>query len=350
MPTIAETTVEKIEMVFPEHAGAPGQIHGGRMMQWITEAGTMAAARMAHGQVVLGAMDDIDFLHPVKVGEIAILRAQVEYIGRSSLEVGVRVWAENVSTGARSVTLNSHLVFVSVGDDIRPRPVRERIEPRGAAEVALVEAARQRREQRLARWAERRDMVNPALSGDSEPLSPSNRPPAVRADLADPATTWRFESVRPVLPEDALFGTTMFAGKLLMALDEAGGILSMRYCRGLVMTACLDAMDFYGPISTHEVVTFKAALNYVGTSSLEVGVKVLTEKPWTGEVRHACTAFLTYVHLGPDLRPRPCPPFTPETPDEKRRWEAARERRKLRLARVKRLKAALAGESPAEKG
>src|SRR5438309_12066444 len=126
MPTIAETTVEKIEMVFPEHAGAPGQIHGGRMMQWITEAGTMAAARMARGQVVLGAMDDIDFLHPVKVGEIAILRAQVEYIGRSSLEVGVRVWAENVNTGARSVTLNSHLVLVSVCDDIRPRRSEER--------------------------------------------------------------------------------------------------------------------------------------------------------------------------------------------------------------------------------
>ena len=345
MPTIAETTVEKIEMVFPEHAGAPGQIHGGRMMEWITEAGTMAAARVARGQVVLGAMDDIDFLHPVKVGEIAILRAQVEYIGRSSLEVGVRVWAENVSTGARSVTLNSHLVFVSVGDDIRPRPVRERIEPRGATELALVEAARQRREQRLARWTKRR-----AQSQDAEPRTTSNRPPTAQGELEAPDTTWRFESVRPVLPEDALFGTTMFAGKLLMALDEAGGILSMRYCRGLVMTACLDAMDFYAPISTHEVVTFKAGLNYVGTSSLEVGVKVLTEKPWTGEVRHACTAFLTYVHLGPDLRPRPCPPFTPETPGERRRWEAARERRELRLARVKRLKAALAGDSPAEKG
>jgi len=337
MPTIAETTVEKIEMVFPEHAGAPGQIHGGRMMEWITEAGTMAAARVARGQVVLGAMDDIDFLHPVKVGEIAILRAQVEYIGRSSLEVGVRVWAENVRTGSRNVTLNSHLVFVSVGDDIRPRPVRERVEPRGAAEAALVEAARQRRDQRLLRWASRQ----------------KNALPSDRAGLEDAVsidTVWRFESVRPVLPEDALFGTTMFAGKMLMALDEAGGILSMRYCRGLVMTACLDAMDFYAPISTHEVVTFKAGLNYVGTSSLEIGVEVLTEKPWTGEIRHACTAFLTYVHLGPDLRPRPCPPFTPETPGERRRWDAARERREQRLARVKRLKAALAGESPAEKG
>src|SRR5215470_2366401 len=207
MPMIAETTVEKIEMVFPEHAGAPGQIHGGRMMEWITEAGTMAAARVARGQVVLGAMDDIDFLHPVKVGEIAILRAQVEDVGRSSLEVGVRVWAENVSTGVRNVTLNSHLVFVHVGEDIRPRPVRARIEPSGASEIALVEAARYRRAQRLARWQQRRARLGGAETEE--------------ADLgATPDGKWRFESVRPVLPEDALFGMTMFPGKMLMALDE----------------------------------------------------------------------------------------------------------------------------------
>jgi acyl-CoA hydrolase len=126
-----------------------------------------------------------------------------------------------------------------------------------------------------------------------------------------------------------------------MDLDEAGGILSMRYARGPVMTACLDALDFYAPISTHEVVTFKAGLNHVGTSSIEVGVKVLTEVPTTGEVRHACTAYLTYVHLGPDLRPRPCAPFTPQTAGERRRWAEAVERRARRLLRVKRLKASL---------
>ena len=147
-----------------------------------------------------------------------------------------------------------------------------------------------------------------------------------------------------MLPEDALFGNMMFPGKMLMELDEAGGILSMRFCKGFVMTACVDAMDFYSPIFTHEVVTFKAGLNYVGTSSLEIGVKVLAEKPMTGEVRHACTAFLTYVHLGTDLRPRPCRPFTPGTAGERRRWEAATVRRDRRLERVKRLKAALADE------
>lgn len=326
MPSIADTAVEMIEGVFPEHAGAPGQIHGGRMMEWITKAGTLAASRVARGHVVLGAMDDIDFLHPVRVGQIAILRAQVEYVGTSSLEVGVRVWAENVQTGERAVTLNSHLVFVKVGDDVRPRPVADRIAPQDAAEARLVEAARRRREQRRARFAQK------------------------QARLADIATEseadarWRFESARSVLPEDALFGDTMFVGKMLMAVDEAGGILSMRYCRGLVMTACLDAMDFYSPISTHEVVTFKAGVNYVGTSSLEVGAKVLAEVPWSGEVRHACTAFLTFVHLGQDLRPRPCPPFTPATPGERRRWDEAVARRGLRLERVKRLKAALLNE------
>jgi len=274
---------------------------------------------------VLGAMDDIDFLHPVRVGQIAILRAQVEYVGHTSLEVGVRVWGEDVTTGERTVTLNSHLAFVAVDQEPRPRPVGTKIMPRDGAEQAVYEAARARREQRLARFAEKAARERDVETHDEE-------------------LQWRFESARSVLPEDALFGNMMFPGKMLMELDEAGGILSMRFCKGFVMTACVDAMDFYTPIFTHEVVTFKAGLNHAGTSSLEVGVKVLAEVPWTGEVRHACTAFLTYVHLGPDLRPRPCPPYTPGTAAARRRWEAALVRREHRLERVKGLKAMLLNE------
>ena len=331
MPSIADTTVEMVQFVFPEHAGAPGQIHGGRMMQWISQAGTMAAARVARGTVVLGAMDDIDFLQPVKVGEIAILRAQVEYVGTSSLEVGVRVWAENVTTGRRAVTLNSHLVFVSVDEDVKPRPVRDRIMPADAWETALHEEARARREARRQRLTGKRGR-GPDAGGEAD---------------QDDEVRWRFESVRSVLPEDALFGNLMFPGKMLMDIDEAGGILSMRYCRGFVMTACLDAMDFYTPIFSHEVVTFKAGLNYVGSSSLEVGVKVLAETPWNGQVRHACTAYLAYVHLalGPDgLRPSPCRTYVPSSATERRRHDEAEVRRARRLTRMKRLKAQLANE------
>ena len=323
MLSISDTATEVVTWVFPEHAGAPGQIHGGRMMQWIATCGTIAAARVARGNVVLGAMDDIDFLHPVKVGQVAVLKAQVEYVGRCSLEVGVRVHAENPATGERSLTLSSHLVFVKVDERVKPAPVPQQIVPRGADEEGLFAAAQRRRTERLDRLARRAERVGDLGDDGAEDLR------------------WRFESCRSILPEDTLFGNTMFAGKLLMGIDEAGGILSMRYNRGIVMTACLDALDFYSPISSNEVVTFKAGLNHVGSSSLEVGVKVLTEVPWTGEVRHACTAYLTFVHLGPDLRPRPCPPLVPETCVERRRWQEAVERRTRRLERVKALKASI---------
>jgi acyl-CoA hydrolase len=327
MLSISDTATEMVNWVFPEHAGAPGQIHGGRMMQWIATCGTIAASRVARGNVVLGAMDDIDFLHPVKVGEVAVLRAQVEYVGRCSLEVGVRVYAEKPATGARALTLSSHLVFVKVDEHVKPMPVPQTVAPSGRDEEAMHAAAGERRARRLARFARRAERMREVEDDAPEQLR------------------WRFESCRSVLPEDLLFGNTMFAGKLLLDIDEAGGILSMRYCRGLVMTACLDALDFYAPIQSNEVVTFQAGLNHVGTSSLEIGVKVLSEVPWTGETKHACTAYLTFVHLGPDpsapLRPQPCPSFTPESPAEQRRWALALERRARRLERVKTLKLSL---------
>ena len=329
MLSISDTATEMVNWVFPEHAGAPGQIHGGRMMQWIATCGTIAASRVARGNVVLGAMDDIDFLHPVKVGEVAVLRAQVEYVGRCSLEVGVRVYAEKPATGERALTLSSHLVFVKVDEQVKPVPVPQVVRPRGSEEEALHAAAGERRARRLERFARRASL---------------------RRDLEDDSAEglrWSFESCRAVPAEDTHFGNTMFAGKLLLDIDEAGGILSMRYCRGLVMTACLDALDFYAPISANEVVTFKAGLNHVGTSSLEIGVKVLSEVPWTGEVKHACTAYLAYVHLGSDpaarLRPQPCRPFAPEGSSEQRRWAEALERRARRLERVKNLKLSLSG-------
>ncbi len=339
MLSISDTATEMVNWVFPEHAGAPGQIHGGRMMQWIATCGTIAASRVARGNVVLGAMDDIDFLHPVKVGEVAVLRAEVEYVGRCSLEVGVRVYAEKPATGERALTLSSHLVFVKVDEHVKPVPVSQTVAPRGAEEEALHAAAGARRARRLERFARRAERVR-NLEPDGERVVEDDAPEQLR---------WRFESCRAVPPEDTLFGNIMFAGKLLLDVDEAGGILSMRYCRGLVMTACLDALDFYAPISSNEVVTFKAGLNHVGTSSLEIGVKVLSEVPWTGEVRHACTAYLTFVHLGPEpgpkLRPQPCPPFVPETPAEQRRWAEALERRARRLERVKHLKLSLSSST-----
>src|SRR4026209_2694409 len=153
MLSISETATEMVNWVFPEHAGAPGQIHAGRMMQWIATCGTIAAARVARGNVVLGAMDDIDFLHPVKVGEVAVLRAQVEYVGRCSLEVGVRVYAEKPATGERALPLSSRWGLARGGEHTKPVPVPQQGAPRGAEEESLHAAAGERRARRLERFA-----------------------------------------------------------------------------------------------------------------------------------------------------------------------------------------------------
>jgi acyl-CoA hydrolase len=324
VPTVAETVAEMVQYVFPQYAGAPGQIYGGRMMEWIATAGTLAASRLARGAVALGAMDDMDFLYPVRVGEIAILRARVENVGRSSLEVGVRVYAERPATGERHVTLSSHLAFVAIDEAGRPRPVGARITPADGGEAAVVEAAQARRDSRRARLALRVERAR---------------------DLTDDTGGFRhrFEATRFVFPEDALHGTLMFAGKLLYMVDEAAAIPAVRYARAPLATASMDALEFYAPIRVGEMVTLRGALNRVGTRSMEIGVQVLAESPFTGEVRHTCTAFLTFVQLrGEGV---PLSPLPPATPVEQRHRDAAEKRQAARMARVRQLRADLQAEN-----
>src|SRR5262249_61218618 len=101
------------------------------------------------------------------------LRAQVEYVGQCSLEVGVRVYAEKPTSGERALTLSSHLVFVKVDEHVKPVPVSQRISPRGAEEEALFAAAEQRRTERLRRFAERAER---ALEGGDGGASGVRRP------------------------------------------------------------------------------------------------------------------------------------------------------------------------------
>jgi acyl-CoA hydrolase len=144
---------------------------------------------------------------------------------------------------------------------------------------------------------------------------------------------WAIEVPHLVFPEDAIFGTTMFAGTLLLAVDECASVLALRYAGGPVVTASLDGLDFYAPIHVGNIVVYQVALNYVGRTSLEVGVRVLAEDPVTGALCHTCTAYLTSVHTDAHGQPAPVTPFVPETAGERRRWDDAEGRRAARARR-----------------
>jgi acyl-CoA hydrolase len=112
------------QIVMPMHTnGVAGVMFGGIMMQWIDVCAAVAAMRQAGGPVVTASIDRLDFLTPVHVGEVVILRAQVNYVARTSMEVGCRVETEDMRTQTRRSTTKAYLTFVSLDASGRPRPL-----------------------------------------------------------------------------------------------------------------------------------------------------------------------------------------------------------------------------------
>lgn len=139
------------------------------------------------------------------------------------------------------------------------------------------------------------------------------------------------EMVEIVLPNDANPLGNILGGKVLHLVDIAAAIAAHRHARSYVVTAALDHMDFRHPVRVGELIVVKASVNRVFRTSMEVGVKVFSEILQTGERRHTSSAYLTFVALDSEGKPKPVAPVIPETHEEKRRYEQAEARRRYRL-------------------
>jgi len=142
------------------------------------------------------------------------------------------------------------------------------------------------------------------------------------------------QTAQVMLPPDANPAGNIHGGSIMKLIDEIGGIVSKKHCRTNVVTASMDRLDFHEPVFIGELVTLSASVNYVGTTSLEVGVRVEAENLITGDVRHTNSAYLTMVSLDENRKPMPVPRLIPETDEEKRRFEEG----KLRAQRRKELR------------
>ena len=131
-------------------------------------------------------------------------------------------------------------------------------------------------------------------------------------------------------PDMANFAGNVHGGTILKLLDQAAYACASRYAGRYVVTLSVDQVTFRQPIHVGELVTFLASVNSTGTTSLEVGIKVITEDIRAHSVRHANSCFFTMVAVDDEGRPTAVPPLDPSTPDEHRRLEAARVRRELR--------------------
>jgi acyl-CoA hydrolase len=129
-----------------------------------------------------------------------------------------------------------------------------------------------------------------------------------------------------VMPQQANPQGTAFGGAIMGWIDMVAAMAAERHCRTEVVTAGIDSMSFKEPVRIGDHVVLQASVNYVSRSSMEVGVRVTREDPGTGEKAVATTAHVTMVALDENKHPAAAPPVVPETPEEKRRYENARQR------------------------
>jgi acyl-CoA hydrolase len=132
-------------------------------------------------------------------------------------------------------------------------------------------------------------------------------------------------------PQHANIMGNVFGGVILSLVDRVAAVAAIRHASKQCVTVSVDKVDFKEPIHVGELVTAYARVNFAGKTSMEVGVKVVAEHVLTGEKRHTNSCYVTYVALDENGQPTAVPPIAPETPDEKRRYDRAAQRRASRV-------------------
>ena len=154
--TVKNTHVIMHELVLPNDTNLLGNVLGGRVMHLMDMCAAMSAYKHARTAVVTASVDRLDFLAPVKMGEIMILKSSVNYTGKSSMEVGVRIESENPKTGDMYHTSSAYLTFVSLNEAGKPQRV-DNINPESDVEMRRFNEGKIRHEERKQRLRKDRD-------------------------------------------------------------------------------------------------------------------------------------------------------------------------------------------------
>ncbi len=306
---ISKTKSEYIRIVFPEHANSIGTLYGGYMMRWILDAGMLTATRFTKGPCVIGSMDSIDFIRPVRIGNIVKIESFVEYVGNTSLEVGLKVFSGEF--GDEKIACTSHLSFIAMNEKGDKREIETKVFPDNEEEKIFYEEAIKRRNKRKERIEEWR-----------------KNPP----EFEIIPSKWSITTERVVFPEDTLYLKRVYGGKVLMIMDELAAILARKYAKGICVTASLDEMDFFAPAYIGEILHIQATISAVFRTSMEIFIKVFAENPEKEEIRNVVTSFMVFVHLDENGEPKSLPEF-----HYQKLLESALERKRMRIERRKRL-------------
>ncbi|XP_040007751.1 cytosolic acyl coenzyme A thioester hydrolase isoform X2 [Xiphias gladius] len=315
----AASSLQLCRIMRPDDANIVGNVHGGIVLKMIEEAGCIVGTRHCNTQngerclAVLVRVEKTEFLSPVFIGEVAHVTAEITYTSKHSLEVQVKVMAENILTGAKKLANKAALWYVPCSlknvDKIMDVP------PIKYASAEQGEEGRKRYE------AQKMDRLE-TKARIEEVVSPPPNPEQHTVGFSQSSL------IHLVGPSDCTLHDYVHGGVTMKLMDEVAGIVAARHCNTNVVTASVDAINFHRKIKKGCVVTVTGRLTFVSNKSMEIEVLVdasslvETEK---GKYR-AVSAFFTFISLDKDNKPLPVPPLKIEGEEEQKRSEEGKAR------------------------
>ena len=140
-----------------------------------------------------------------------------------------------------------------------------------------------------------------------------------------------------VLPNDTNVLGNILGGRVMHYMDICAAMSAYKHARSPVVTASVDRLNFLAPAKMGDILILKSSVNYTGNTSMEVGVRIESENPISGEINHTASAYLTFVSLDDNRKPKSVETINPESFDEVRRFKEAERRKEIRKTRLKRV-------------
>ncbi|XP_060913139.1 cytosolic acyl coenzyme A thioester hydrolase isoform X2 [Labrus mixtus] len=326
----------------PNDANIVGNVHGGIILKMIEEAGCIVSTRHCNTQngdrclAVLVRVEKTEFLSPVFIGEVTHVTAEITYTSKHSLEVQVKVMAENILTGALKLANKAALWYVPCS--------LQNVEKILEVPPIKYTSAEQEKEGRTRYDAQKLERLETkARIEEVVPLLPNPEKHTVCFSQSS--------LIHLVGPSDCTLHDYVQGGVTMKLMDEVAGIVAARHCNTNIVTASVDAINFHRKIKKGCVLTVTGRLTFVSNKSMEIEVFVdaasLVEAE-KGRYR-AVSAYFTFISLDKYNRPLPVTPLKVDGEEEQRREEEGKarylQRKAKRLAEKERQMASAANQS-----
>eukprot|EP00877_Chromochloris_zofingiensis_P005033 jgi/Chrzof1/14530/Cz09g06070.t1 len=350
--TMDATRIVMNQIVMPAECDGLGICFGGQVLSWIDICAGLSAKTLARGPCVTVSVDAVYFLRPCRLGTVVIIAAMVNRTFSSSMEVGVRVEAEDMKTGVRRHCCSAYLTFVSLrsketSQHGRSSPALPRVMPNTPEHKRIFDQAAGRRNERLAVRQHLRDhpaeaeaeaacRLRPITHREGCPtLSPALTllpgASAGRRKVAPGATIAYM--TQSIMPHHANTLGITFGGQVMSWMEQCAYISASRLRGTHLLTAGMDSVAFAKPTHVGDILYVTAQVTAIFETSLEVMISVFGETPKTGQSFHCADAYATVVVVDGSGNPMSIPfELQPSTDTEKLRYEGALRRREDRLA------------------